>query len=305
MKTNNLDYLKNRTLILTQTDPASDMIFNSWISNGLNADIIFKDVSKTFRLIRRVWMFVPLPFFNVWFGKWKDKLSDFDTVILHASELTENIPRYIHKVKPSVRIIYWYWNPVNKLSLPCNVRDSKVEFWSFDQKDCQKYGMRKNIQYYVEEPIQNSRISYDVYFVGHNKGRKKEISDFFYRIKSLNISYKNDLIRNNDPIIPYSEVCRRILKSRSILEINQQGQEGLTLRAMESLFFEKKLITNNKSIRCLPFYDPRNIFILGIDDFSGLRDFIKSDYNKRVSVYKSMYDIDAWFANFFVRRDKC
>lgn len=36
----NLKELKLKTLILTQTDPLTDMMFRTWIKNGMNADII-------------------------------------------------------------------------------------------------------------------------------------------------------------------------------------------------------------------------------------------------------------------------
>jgi hypothetical protein len=222
---------------------------------------------------------------------------------LHASEWTRHIPKYIHKLNPSIRIIYWYWNPVNELSSPYKVSDKNVEFWSFDEDDCKKYCMKKNIQYYNSKLSLNKKIKYDIYFVGHNKGRKDEINSFFSEVKKVGISYKSDFIEKSEDFIPYEEVRKRILNCKAILELNQKGQTGLTLRAMESLFFEKKLITNNKSIINYPFYNTNNIFIIGKDNFSTLKNFIDSRYDESVNTFKSDFDIDSWLTNFFARRD--
>lgn len=50
----NLKELKLKTLILTQTDPLTDMMFRTWIKNGMNADIIFSPKPKIIRAIRRM-----------------------------------------------------------------------------------------------------------------------------------------------------------------------------------------------------------------------------------------------------------
>lgn len=294
-----LDDLKKRTLILTQTDPRIDIMFKSWIIEGYNADVIFFNVPKPLRLVRRFWMNIPLPFFQLWLGKWKKNIKNYDVVILHASEWTRNIPMWIHSVKPSMRIIYWYWNPVNKLSSPYKVKDNNVEYWTFDKDDANTYNMRLNIQYYSKtNVVENfSNIQQDVYFIGHDKGREKILNDLKYDLARENISYKFNIVKNN--FIPYSEVCNQISLSNSILEVNQNGQVGLTLRAMESLFFEKKLITTNLYIKNMDFYSKNNIFIIGSQPISELRDFLNKPYDHSVDKYKKNYDVNAWFSNFF------
>ncbi len=45
---------------------------------------------------------------------------------------------------------------------------------------------------------------------------------------------------------------------------------------MEAFFFDKKLITNNPSVRTLPFYNPTRFFILGQDDPQALPAFLQA-----------------------------
>ena len=291
---------KKTTLVLTQTDPGTDMMFQAWLAYGLKADIIFSKQCKIVRLIRRLWVDHFLPGYHLWYGEWKKTIADYETVIIHASERTRTLPTWIRKKKADMRIIYWYWNPVNKKSLPTLVRDPATEFWSFDVKDCLFYKMNQNIQYYYElfegKPI---RPAYDIYYIGHDKGREKIIRDFEHKAKALGISCRIDLVKQSDSKIPYSEVVQRISKCVAILEINQAGQSGLTLRALEALFLNKKLITNNPLIQKEKFYSPKNIFIIGKDALNNIGYFIESEYDNSVSKYKQDYDINAWLNNFF------
>lgn len=175
-KVYNLKELKQKTLILTQTDPRIDTMFLTWINNGMNADIIFSPKPKILRAIRRIWTDGFLPGDEFWYGDWKNDLEKYDTVILHASERTRRIPTYIHKRKPSMRIIYWYWNRVNADSRPELAWDKNIEPWSFDKDDCVQYGMKQNIQYYqYPSDVKNEPIEYDLYFIGHDHNRAAQI----------------------------------------------------------------------------------------------------------------------------------
>ena len=107
-------------------------------------------------------------------------------------------------------------------------------------------------------------------------------------------------MHNNEKNIPYEEVQRRISKTNAILEINQAGQIGITLRAMEALFFRKKLITNNAHIIQEDFYNPNNVFIIGKDDMSLLKDFLSQPYDTAADSFRNKHTIDAWFSNFFI-----
>ena len=184
-KTYNLKELKQKTLILTQTDPLTDMMFRTWIKNGMNADIIFSPKPKIIRAIRRMWTDGFLPGDEFWYGDWKNDLEKYDTVILHASERTRRIPTYIHKKKPSMRIIYWYWNRVNADSRPELAWDKNIEPWSFDKDDCIRYRMQQNIQYYqYPADVNNEPIEYDLYFIGHDHNRTAQICRFSRKRKN-------------------------------------------------------------------------------------------------------------------------
>lgn len=292
--------LKEKTLILTQTDPDTDMMFKAWGEAGLNAAIIFKPIPKLWRGVRRIWADGILPGCQLWYGEWKNNIEKYDTVIIHADVRTRTVPQFIHKVKPSMRIIYWYWNPVCSRTLPSLTKDNQIECWSFDENDCMKYGMKKNIQYYYSvQSLLKIKPQYDIYFVGHDKGRRKTIDELSAKFKEYQLICEVDLLQEKDPFIPYTEVQKKIAKCKAILEVNQEGQVGCTLRALEALFFRKKLITTNQNIVSEDFYNENNIFIYGKDDVEKMKEFINAPYDVESDKYRSQHTIHAWFLNFF------
>lgn len=281
----------------------SDMVFQGWIKCGIDASVIFSEQCTLVRAIRRMWIDYFLPGYWFWFADWKNKLSKYDVIIVNATERTRTLARFIHKVKPSMRIIYWYWNPVNSKSLPELTKDDNVEFWSFDRADCEKYSMKYNVQYYDSSNLTDDMdvtIDYDVYFIGHDKGRLSLLKNLMGIFAKYNVSIRFDIIGNHEKNIPYCEVQKRVAKTKAILEINQRGQTGITLRALEALFFRKKLITNNAHIIQEDFYNPNNIFIIGKDDMSLLKDFLSQPYDTAADSFRSKHTIDAWFSNFFI-----
>lgn len=291
---------KNRTLILVQTNPEGDMMYGAWKKHGYHADIIFKPQCKLVRALRRFWANYFLPGYSLWYGEWKKRLDEYDTVIIHADVRTRTVPGYIHRMKPGMRIIYWYWNTVNRYSLPELTRDKNIECWTFDPGDSEKYHMHRNIQYYYSpDESKRGNPDCDVYFIGHDMGRREKIKKFERMARENNIRVRIDLFRDGKSGIPYEEVQKRNSKAKAILELVQKGQTGCTLRALEALFLEKKLITDNSNIKSEGFYLPENIFILGEDDDRRLREFINTPY-RVISGMKYRYDIDAWFSNFFI-----
>lgn len=86
---NDINWQKEKTLILTQTDPNVDVMFKSWLKYGLHADVIFKNISKPLRAIRRVVATnLPANFLAGWLNDWKNELDKYETIIIHASEWT-------------------------------------------------------------------------------------------------------------------------------------------------------------------------------------------------------------------------
>lgn len=179
--------------------------------------------------------------------------------------------------------------------------------YSFDFEDCRKYNflyMNQFLPFSVEEmkayrkSIDNfSNVDKSCYFIGeywHNRAQLINIlAPIFhkngYQTDFNLIHYDNNIkIHIDEPIryykngqkISYLENIEIVKHSDIILEIGQLGQAGITLRALEAILFNKKLITTNNFIKNYDFYSPEQIFILDLDNknFHLLEHFFKSKF---------------------------
>ncbi|RCW53392.1 hypothetical protein [Halanaerobium sp. ST460_2HS_T2] len=304
----NINKRKKSTLLLVQTIK-DDYAYLEWQKNNFNADIIMKPFPKLIRGIRRGWIYLHLPYENVWYNNWKNEISNYDTILIHASSITMHLPEWIKSKNSDIKVILWYWNPVTKRTVPTEKIRKYCEVWSFNYKDCEKYNMNYNSQYYFKSmTLPENKIDYEIFFIGSDKGRAKIIDGLHENIDK-NISTNFNVVTNNSNNIKnkniisdkmsYDEILYNISKSKSILEILQSTQSSPSLRTFEALFFSKKLITNNKNIINYDFYHPNNIFIIGENKLQNLKGFLSLPYKNISQEIIDSYDINLWFKRFF------
>ena len=70
------------------------------------------------------------------------------------------------------------------------------------------------------------------------------------------------------------------------------------LGEFESIFYDKKLITNNKSLKDYDFYHPNNIFILD-NNYDKIKEFLAKPFIKIDNEIKEKYDYKNWICRFF------
>ena len=103
----------------------------------------------------------------------------------------------------------------------------------------------------------------------------------------------------HDTPLKYDTVLLMIQESDCMFEILQKGQSGATLRTIEAMFFKKKLLTNNSSIKDVDFYDPNNILIVSeITTSEDVRIFINKPYVPVSKDIEDKYDIRNWINQF-------
>ena len=117
-------------------------------------------------------------------------------------------------------------------------------------------------------------------------------------MEKQNIKTNIILIKNEKDYLDYTKYLEMLAESKVLLDYNAYNQVGLSLRTMESLFFEKKIITSNKNIKKYDFYNKNNVFILGEDNMKNLNRFINSPYKKIDKKIIEYYDFDNWIKRF-------
>lgn len=262
------------------------------------------------RILAVLWMQkIKLPFQNLWYGSWKKRIQEFDQVIIFDRVWNDNIVEYIHKKKPDCRIIFWYWNSLVSQKVLDDKYRSYCECWSFDKEDVRKYKMQYNHMFYFPQEKTEYSCCLDAFFVGADKGRVTalmEIAEVFkqYKLKSNLIiigalqKELTDIITFRKKNLGYLEYLELLKNCKCIIDIVQEGQEGVTIRVIEALMYEKKLITTNKNIYEYEFYCKDNIFVWGDRPSCELKDFIITPYKKIEGRIKEKYSFENWLKNF-------
>ena len=181
------------------------------------------------------------------------------------------------------------------------IRNLGFTMATFDSSDAVKYNMYYYPQFYRSYPEQTElteKYDYDFYFCGRDKGRKTLI-DFFQKRLSKFGKCKFIIIPESNPdFMGYYDYIDEVKKAKVLCEIGQKGQTGLTIRALEALFFNKKMITTNEYVKQMDFYNPANILVLNQDTTDSE---IEMFLNVRLKNYDSgilaKYDVKSMLAS--------
>lgn len=250
--------------------------------------------------------------FSLFFEKWKNQIDTYDLIIVQANEITADIPKWLRKKGYQGRLVYWYWDPVSGCVNPKRIDRKYCELWSFDKADCEKYHMNFKETFFVtnnkeiKKQRSHTEYSYDVLFVGRDKGRAERLAKIQKELEENNLTTYFYVVATKPYYISakkmkkqldYQKILDMLQSSRAILEINQKNQSGLSMRAMESIFFAKKLITDNAAIMQSEIYRSENIYVLGQEKRS-LTDFMNLDYIEYDPDFLNRYLFETWITSF-------
>ncbi len=248
----------------------------------------------------------PLASLDYSLGSWIHHVQDYDTIIFLDYGFQ---PWMAHAVrsKTTARIIFYIWNLIDseKLRVISTLQSNQWvdDIYTFTPQDARSYTLKYNSTFYKHShDTYPSFTEYDVFFGGKNGGRESRILSLMNHFEDHGL---RTLIHAIDfetipaaPYIPYPEYIKLFLNSKAILEVLKETQQGITLRSMESIFYHRKLITTNISIRAYQFYNPQNIFILDHDDEDSLLDFLNSPYHPVPEDIIAYYQPDQWLERF-------
>ena len=279
------------------------------VDRGIQVENAYKKSNMFLRTIRRMWFRYKFPFEPIWFNKNLHQL-DCNTIIVWDPVMTVDFVRWLRKIHPNKRIIFWYWNPVRRSVNPKLLTDDICEKWSYSLRDCERFNLKYNTTFYFKElRAPKAKPIWDILFVGKDKGRLAELVELKNQFKALNLKTnfhitptKRYMARSNSIYkehISYDEVLIEIGRSKAILDLLGDPSDGLSLRAMESIFHKKKLITNSRLIIKYDFYRPQNIFVLGMDNLNYLPKFLNLPYEEIDERIIEKYDFEQWLSRFY------
>ena len=181
---------------------------------------------------------------------------------------------------------------------PKVVEESNVfgnNIFSFDKGDCDKYGYILSHSFFSKIVEPSDLILYDLYYIGAAKDRFAELMSIFNAAKdrqvncNINVSgvpkenrRQDDGIAYLDQFVPYRKALYDSIRANCILEILGSRQSDSTMRYYEAVCYNRKLLTNNKNVVNLPFYNPDYIHVFEKPediDWEWVKERIPVDYH--------------------------
>ena len=296
---------KNGYVIVRHT--FSDSIGKLIKDRGYCCCCIYKKQDSFFmRSLRRVFQKVRLLPQSIWYGK---KVLDYNgKIIIFESLCTADYVKWLRKKKPDADIVFWYWNYAQNTINPNAIDDRLCQKWSFSRLDAKKYGMRFNpLPYFTEIEAPLKTREYDIVFVGKDKGRLSALLDLKTQFNSMGLTTKFIITPthsyNKNPEyskpISYMESVAVSAQGRAVLDYIEVTDSGQSLRVIEALFLQEKIITNSELVVDYDFYCPENIFVLGKDDMARLPEFLATPYKEIDREIIMRYDFDSVIERFF------
>ncbi len=294
--------------------PGSDYGKAMWsdIGNVKNAillnDAIKDNTPKLIRLLHHIhfsfWLNkkIDLPFQ----GAWKPFYS-IESVSLHPNKkyciIFTDISacrtdiRYLEQLshKKNVTLAMIMVNTVDKKE---RILKKRMQYFSmlfsFDKNDSEKYGAYYHpMNYSVDTSLCKSKVRYDVFFVGMAKARLPMLKAIYKKLRKSGVKAlfyisgvdKTQMSRcgiRYNQWLSYSDVLQYTMQSNCLIEVVDAEQSGITLRTMEAICYNKRLITNNRTIIDSPYFNSAYIKVfekLSDIDVEFLKDRSPVDYH--------------------------
>ena len=168
--------------------------------------------------------------------------------------------------------------------------------FSIDPKDAKRYHINLYTTPYSKIETEICPVpEYQLFFCGSKADRMFSLYRIWKEIRKRGVTAEFDLIgakefedffEKDDRVhfvdhLPYMDVINKTLKAECILDIVQKDQSALSIRPYEAVVYNKKLLTNNKSILDFKYYDSRYMqYFENVDtiDWEWVKEDLEVDY---------------------------
>ena len=192
------------------------------------------------------------------------------------------------------------------------VDEAGFKYYCYDRGNCKKYNFHFNtIMYDRTLSLPKTEAKYDSIFVGFLKDKKDKLLNLYQTFQKANVDAKFVIVDLNRQIsglpfevrnqyVDYNSYLEMVNSSRSILDIVQADQDGFSMRVMESIFLNKKLITTNKTIKDAKFYNKNNILVIDLAHTSreDIAEFFQLEFQEYPGSIREYYSLESWAGRF-------
>lgn len=242
-----------------------------------------------------------LPLQKLWFPYYfKNKFKNDKTIcfVVEATYLPLSYIEYCRKRFPGcifVKLHRDFMRLTQQMNATYSEENLKRYFdyrFSYDVSEAQKYGCFSFDEFESKISIPKKNIEYDVFFAGKAKDRMDKLINAYDKLVSLGLKCyffitcckKNERVAR--PGIEYAKkpmsyyrMLECSMKSKCLLDINQETAVGYTSRFLEGVMYNKKIITNNESVKDSKYFDKRFVLL-----FSNVDEINKAFFDENSEV---------------------
>ena len=285
---------------------------------GTNVKEVYirKPLSKPMRFLRK------LPIFSKFISNtkekrgWSNECKNAKNVILF--DTYRHYANYCNEIEQAVskdcRLILYLLNPAF-FSEEYQLLSNRWEVWTFMEEDAKKFGFKYGATFYnpqlqklavghhTPKGTNNMKEDGNLLFIGTDKGRKGFLLSLKDKLKPLGIKCDFRIVDNFKSLynkdysreVDYFTLCQLTQRACALLDVVQRNQSGLTLRFMEGLLFDKKVVTTNHSIiENQDFGKNPNIYVLTSNNINELNTFLKKPTIVYPQWMKEKYSFEKW-----------
>lgn len=215
-----------------------------------------------------------------------EQYENIVVLFLNSSFLESRYPANVLREYKKISRITYVCLYIDIVKHPCSMHANYLRnqgvfdfVYTVDMDDAVKYNMILwPTPYSVNEKYKYIKTNKDLYFCAVTKDRLKIIEALIKSAKNESVDVDMDIVRTpfdkadllcnykkNITVYPpntymdYDYVLKKSLQAECILEIVQNNQKALTLRPYEAIAYNRKLLTNNKTILESPYYNSQNM----------------------------------------------
>lgn len=302
--------------------------------NGMGYEVDFFDDRPSTNAWVKAAIRINKKLINIYIKKYFDKVmnvirsKEYDVVFFISGQslsFSEDMIWEIKKCQTKAKFVLYQWDSQSNFPYVKRVQKYFDKCYSFDRRDVEESSRLVFLPLFYSEIYEKigtrnrQHFKYDFCFIGtaHPKKYKfinmmsvqlKEVysKQYIYFFFPSRLVYFYRKLRNKEmKKAHYNEFHYIPLKgkemidvyenSRCVLDSAQEGQLGLTIRVIEALGANKKLITTNKDIINYDFYNKKNIYVYD-GTFDLKSPFFTEPYEKvDLHIYKK-YSLRNWLS---------
>ena len=248
---------------------------------------------------------------------------DYDYILIIKCDMTPiSILKKFRKIYPHAKMCLYLWDSIDNSPGIVNKFKYFDTLHSFDLDDCKKHKQLKFRPLFYGDQFRNenqrNKYKYDICFLGtvHSDryavikqvkyiANENHLNCFWFLYLQSNFIYwfykfsKKAFKKTNKSMFSFNkltadDIAKIVAESRIVLDIQHPKQTGLTMRTIEMIGMNKKIITTNNGIINYDFYNPNNICIIDRNNVEIDMDFFKTSFQKIDNEIYDNYSLKTW-----------